>query len=128
MRLAERSLATGIAAQNRAMTLKTHRALAELLMKEPGVQAKALEHVEGCLDLAATLRQPQDEAECAWVKASILHDSAPAEARAAELRALDATERSHSPRAQAVQRAPATASELDNASPSAGNPGFACRT
>ena len=101
MRLAERSLATGIAAQNRAMTLKTHRALAELLMKEPGVQAKALEHVEGCLDLAATLRQPQDEAECAWVKASILHDSAPAEARAAELRALDATERSNSPRAQA---------------------------
>ena len=101
MRLAERSLATGIAAQNRAMTLKTHRALAELLMKEPRAHAKALEHVEGCLALAATLRQPQDEAECSWVKASILHDSAPAEARAAELRALDATERSHSPRTQA---------------------------
>jgi CHAT domain-containing protein/tetratricopeptide (TPR) repeat protein len=101
MRLAERSLATGIAAQNRTMTLKTHRALAELLMKDPRAHERALEHVEGCLDLAASLRQPQDEAECSWVKASILHNSAPAEARAAELRALDATERSHSPRTQA---------------------------
>ncbi len=35
MRLAERSLATPIAAQNRDVTLKTHRALAELPMKEP---------------------------------------------------------------------------------------------
>ena len=40
MRLAERSLATAIAAQNRDMTLKTHRALAELLMKEPGAQTE----------------------------------------------------------------------------------------
>jgi len=101
MRLAERSLATATAAQNRDMTLKTHRALAELLMKEPGARAKALAHVDGCLDLAATLRQPHDEAVCSWVKASILQDSAPKEARAAELRALDATERAHSPRTQA---------------------------
>ena len=101
MRLAERSLATAIAAQNRDVTLKTHRALAELLMREPGARATALEHVEGCLELAVKLRQPQDEAVCSWVKASILHDSSPKEARAAEIQALDATERSHSPRTQA---------------------------
>ena len=101
MRLAERSLATAIAAQNRDMTLKTHRALAELLTKEPGAQAKALRHVEGCLDLAVTLRQAQDEAVCSWVQAWILRDSAPKDARAAELRALDATERSRNPRTQA---------------------------
>jgi tetratricopeptide (TPR) repeat protein len=101
MRLAERSLATAIAAQNRDVTLKTRRALAELLMKEPGAQRMALEHVEGCLELAVKLGQPHDEAVCSWVKASILHDSSPREARAAEVQALDATERSHSPRTQA---------------------------
>ena len=83
------------------MTLKTHRALAELLMKEPAARATALEHVDGCLELAVKLRQPHDEAVCSWVKASILYDSSPKEARAAEIQALDATERSHSPRTQA---------------------------
>ena len=101
MRLAERSLATAIAAQNRDMTLKTHRALAELLMKDAAARTSALEHVGGCLELAVKLRQPHDEAVCSWVKASILHDTAPKEARAAEVQALDATERAHSPRTQA---------------------------
>ncbi len=57
--------------------------------------------MESCLELAVKLRQPHDEAVCSWVKASILHDSSPKEARAAEIQALDATERSHSPRTQA---------------------------
>ena len=100
-RLAERSLATAIAAQNRDMTLKTHRALAELLTKDPAARATALEHIDSCLELAVKLRQPHDEAVCSWVRAALLHDSAPKESRAAELQALDATERAHSPRTQA---------------------------
>ena len=46
MRLAERSLATAVAAQNRDVTLKTHRALAELMMKDPAARPAALGHVD----------------------------------------------------------------------------------
>jgi CHAT domain-containing protein/tetratricopeptide (TPR) repeat protein len=101
MRLAEQSLATAVAAGNRDTTLKTHRAIAELFAAEATSKTAALEHVEHCLALAVTMRQPQDEAVCSWVKASLLRDSAPAVARASELRALDATERANSPRTQA---------------------------
>ena len=52
MRLAERSLATAVAAQNRDVTLKTHRALAELMMKDPAARPAALGHVDNCLELA----------------------------------------------------------------------------
>lgn len=101
MALAERSLATAVSAQNRDMTLKTHRALAELLAREPGATPKALGHVESCLELATTLKQPHDEAVCSWVKASLLGGADPRGARAAEARALDATNRANSPRTQA---------------------------
>ena len=70
-------------------------------MKDPAARAAALGHVDSCLELAVKLRQPHDEAVCSWVKASLLHDSAPKDSRAAELQALDATERAHSPRTQA---------------------------
>ena len=101
MQLARRSLETAMAAQNRDMTLKTHRALAELLGKERGAAAAALQHVEACLDLAMQLRQPHDEAVCSWVQASLLRSSSPDAARAAELRALQATDRANSPRTHA---------------------------
>lgn len=101
MPLAERSLATAIAAQNRDMTLKTHRAIAELLMVDGADSARALEHVDACLALARAVRQPNDEAVCSWVKASVLRRRSPGEASAAERDALAATERAKDPRTQA---------------------------
>ncbi len=99
--LAERSLATAVSAQNRDVTLKTHRALGELLARDPETRATALAHVESCLALAVKLHQPHDEAVCSWVKASLLSAASPRESRIAERQALDATERAHSPRTQA---------------------------
>ena len=101
MQLAERALATAVAAQNRDVTLKTHRAIAELLMQDKGQSAKALEHVDSCLELAVKYAQPGDEAVCAWVKASILSEQSPNEARRYEQQALDAARRAHSPRTDA---------------------------
>ena len=99
--LAERSLATGVRAQNRDMTLKTRTVLADILRSEPGAERTALEHVEGCLELAVKVKQPHDEAVCSWIKSSLLSKTSPKEARAAELRALDATRRANSPRTDA---------------------------
>ena len=101
MQLAERALATAVAAQNRDVTLKTHRAIAELLMQDKGQSAKALEHVDSCLELAVKYAQPGDEAVCAWVKASILSEQSPKDARRYEQQALDAARRAHSPRTDA---------------------------
>ena len=97
LRLAERSLAAGIAAQNRETTLRTHRALAELLAADASSESAAAGHVEQCLALA-DMRQPHDEAICSWVQASLLRETDPAKARAAERRALDAAARANSPR------------------------------
>jgi CHAT domain-containing protein len=100
-RLAERALAAGVAAQNRAVALKSHGIIAELLAQEEERQSEALEHAESCLDLATKARMPHDEAVCSWIAASLLHDKAPDRARAAERRAIESTERAHSPRTQA---------------------------
>ena len=99
--LAERALATAIAAQNRDVTLKSHRALAELLLRDTSQQRAALQHVDACLELAAAIKQPHDEAVCSWVKASVLRATDPRAARESERRALDATARAHSPRTDA---------------------------
>jgi CHAT domain-containing protein len=101
MQLAERALATAVAAQNRDVTLKTHRAIAELLMQDKAQSAKALEHVNQCLELAVKFRQPGDESVCAWVKASILRDQSLKDARRYEQQALDAARRARSPRTDA---------------------------
>ncbi|MPZ21232.1 MAG: CHAT domain-containing protein [Luteitalea sp.] len=101
MRLAKQSLATGIAAQNRTVTVRTHQIIAALLAPEEERQAEALEHVERCLHIATKARMPHDEAACSWIAASLLHDKAPDRARAAELRALESTERANNPRTQA---------------------------
>jgi CHAT domain-containing protein len=101
LRLAERSLATAVRAQNRDMTLKTHLVLADLIADDPGARQTALDHVESCLALAVALRQAHDEAVCSWMKTSLLVKSSPKEARAAELRALDATKRANNPRTHA---------------------------
>ena len=103
--LAERSLATATAAQNRDMTLKSHRALAELLLKDKAQRTAALAHVDACLDLAVKLKQPHDEAVCSWVKATVIRDDNARAARESEARALDATARAHSPRTEAYSAA-----------------------
>src|SRR6185436_880466 len=93
MRLAERTLASGVSARQTLVTLKTHRTIAALLAGDPATRAAALGHVKRCLDLSVTSHQPHDEAVCAWLEASLLRDSAPGKARAAEVRALAATSR-----------------------------------
>jgi tetratricopeptide (TPR) repeat protein len=101
MRLAERSLESGVSAQHTLVTLKTHGTIAALLAHDSGSRAEALGHARDCLALAVTSRQPHDEAICAWLEASLLRESAPDEARAAEVRALAATARAESPLTQA---------------------------
>lgn len=97
LRLAERSLETAIAAQNQDITLKTHRAIAELLAIDPGTRAGTLDHVARCIDLAVATAQPDDEAVCSWIQASLLRGHDPAGATAAERRAADADVRASSP-------------------------------
>ena len=95
MTLAERSLASGLSAQHSLVILKTHRTIAALLAHDSSARAEALGHVQRCLALAMAGRQPHDEAVCSWLEAALLQRSAPGKARAAELRALDATGRAN---------------------------------
>jgi len=98
---AEQTLALALAVQNQPVVLKTRRTLAALLANDPQQHRAALRHLEGCVELASTIRQPVDEAACAWLQASILQSTDPALARAAQVRALRATERANSPLADA---------------------------
>lgn len=100
-RLAERALATALAAEKWGSAAKIHRALAELLAKENASSGTALQHAESCLELALKIRVPHDEAVCSWIKASLLRQSDPAKSHAAERQALGATARANSPRTQA---------------------------
>jgi tetratricopeptide (TPR) repeat protein len=100
--LARETLATGSAAGHRGVMVKTHQALAELMAADAGSRLEALQHAERCLALATDARQPQDEAVCSWLIASILQADAPAKAKAAQVRALDATARAHKPLTDAM--------------------------
>jgi hypothetical protein len=82
--------------------MKTHQALAELMAAEAEGRPDALQHAQRCLALATAARQPQDEAVCSWLMARILQTDAPASARAAQVRALDATARAHKPLTDAM--------------------------
>ncbi len=95
--LAEQTLALADVVQNQQVLLKTRRTLAALMANDPAHRTAALRHLEGCVELASTLRLPVDEAACAWLQASILQSNDPAKARAAEVRALRATERANLP-------------------------------
>lgn len=101
MVLAERALAAGLAAQQPFVQMKTHRAMAELLARQPDSVPVALSHIERCLALAVSTRQPHDEAYCSWFEAALVHRTDPQRARAAELRALEATNRANNPRTYA---------------------------
>jgi tetratricopeptide (TPR) repeat protein len=95
--LSEQTLALGVAIQNQQVVLKTRRTLAALLANDPQQRDAALRHLEGCVELATTVRQPGDEAACAWLQASVLQPIDPQRARAAQVRALRATELANSP-------------------------------
>jgi hypothetical protein len=99
--LAERTLAAGLAVDNQQVVLKTRRAVAALLANDPERQEEALRQLNACVELGQTLRQPLDEAACEWLRAAVLQSRDPAAARAAQVRALRATEKANSPVADA---------------------------
>lgn len=101
MQLATRALDAGMAAPHELVMIRSHGALAEFRANVPGARADALEHVQQCLALAARARRPHDEAFCSWIEAAIRRADEPAAARAAEIRALDATARANNPRTDA---------------------------
>jgi CHAT domain-containing protein/tetratricopeptide (TPR) repeat protein len=101
MQRASQALAAGRAAPHELVTIRSHGALAELLAKAPGARAAALQHVTECLTLATRARRPHDEAFCSWIEAAIRKSTEPELARAAEIRALDATARADNPRTDA---------------------------
>ena len=102
LQLAQRTLASGLTASHTLVTLKAHRVIAALLANISESRGQALHHVESCLDLAAGARQQQDEAACAWTAATLLHDTAPRQARGAQRRAALATARANTPVAEAL--------------------------
>jgi tetratricopeptide (TPR) repeat protein len=99
--LAERTLAAGLAVENQQVVLKTRQTIATLLATDPARHDEALRHVNACVELARTLRQPLDESVCEWRQATVLQPRDPAAARAAQVRALRATEKANSPVADA---------------------------
>lgn len=99
--MAERSLATAVDAQNLDVTVKSHRALADLMAFDDAERDGALQHATQCITLAAQARQPADEAACSWIVAAL---DAPVDARAARAagqKAVEATSRDNNPRTQA---------------------------
>ena len=101
MQLATRALEAGRAAPHELVMIRSHSALAEFLAKVPGERAGALEHVRQCLKLATKARRAHDEAFCSWIEAAIRRTDNSNAARAAEIRALDATARANNPRTDA---------------------------
>jgi tetratricopeptide (TPR) repeat protein len=99
--LAQQTLALAHAVQNQQVVLKTRRTIAALMANNPTYRDAALRHLEDCVELASTMRQPADEAACAWLQASVLQATDPARARSAQVRALRATERANAPLADA---------------------------
>ncbi len=101
IRLARSALESGMAAEHLLVIIRSHAALAHLVAGTAEGRPAAVEHVKQCLALATAARQAHDEAICAWMEASLYGSTDPRKARAAELRALEATARAKSPRTQA---------------------------
>ena len=98
---ASQALDAGRAAPHELVTIRSHGALAELLARTPGARATALQHATECVRQATRARRPHDEAFCSWIEAAIRNPTEPDLARAAEIRALDATARANNPRTDA---------------------------
>jgi hypothetical protein len=58
-------------------------------------------HLQQCLALATAAKQALDEAACAWIEAALYASTDARKARAAEMRAFEATARAKTPRTQA---------------------------
>jgi hypothetical protein len=101
IRLAQKALESGLAADHQLAIIRSHAALAQLSGSDAGGRAAALEHVKQCLALATAAQLAVDEANCAWMDAALSASTDPARARAAERRALQATARANTPRTQA---------------------------
>jgi hypothetical protein len=101
MQLASRALEAGKAASHELVMIRSHAALAEFLARVVGARPAALEHVNRCLTLAVRARRPHDEAFCSWIEAAIRKSESLDLARAAGIRALDATMRANNPRTDA---------------------------
>ena len=101
VQLATQALEAGRAAPHELVMIRSHSALAEFLAKVPGGRSGALEHVRQCLTLATKARRPHDEAFCWWIEAAIRRTDDANAARAAEIRAIDATVRANNPRTDA---------------------------
>jgi CHAT domain-containing protein/tetratricopeptide (TPR) repeat protein len=101
MQLVQRALEAGEAAPHELVVIRSHAALAELFSRSDSGRSTALEHAKECLRLASRSRRPHDEAFCAWIEAAIRQSDNPGMARAAEMRALDATARANNPRTDA---------------------------
>jgi CHAT domain-containing protein/tetratricopeptide (TPR) repeat protein len=102
MRLAREVLEIGTRASHPAVTLKAHRVIAELLAGTPASREDALQHGKRCLDLAVAINRAEDEALCSWLMATLLYSTSPAQAQAAQLRALGATARANNPASDVV--------------------------
>jgi CHAT domain-containing protein len=101
VQLATQALEAGKAAPHELVMIRSHSALAEFLAKAPGGRSRALEHVRQCLTLATRALRPHDEAFCWWIEAAIRRTDDGNAARAAEIRAIDATLRANNPRTDA---------------------------
>ena len=101
IRLAEAALESGQTADHQLVTIRSHAVLAQLYAATVEGQPAAVAHVTQCLALATAARQAHDEAICAWTEAALFAPTDPRKARAAEMRALEATGRARSPRTQA---------------------------
>ena len=101
LRLAENALESGLAADHQLVIIRSHAALAQLFASATEGRPAAVEHLKQCLTLATTARQALDEAACAWIEASLYASTDARKARAAEIRAFEATARARTPRTQA---------------------------
>ena len=102
LHVAREVLALSTRATQRPAMLKAHWMIADLLAEERASHAEALTHVASCVKLAVDLERAADEALCSWLEAMLLQSTAPGDARAAQMRALRATERANRPSTDVV--------------------------
>src|SRR5688572_13216272 len=100
IRLARSALESGQAAGYPLVIIRSHGALARLFAGAADDRPAAMEHVKACLTGATAAGQAHDEAVCAWTEAALYASTDVRRARAAEMRALDATARAKAARTQ----------------------------
>jgi tetratricopeptide (TPR) repeat protein len=99
--LARMALEAGTRAGHEVVMIRSHTALAELLVHLPESSAAAQTHLTECLALARKAQRPHDEARCLWIEATHVRSADPRRSRAAARQAFDATARTNNPRTDA---------------------------